>query len=431
MKNFVWITFTLISFVLTLIAWLFPIGELINLGPWYFSINESLEFMGMQFVLGNSDRWLIISIYFAQTYLFFGSKFTKESSQFFKLGLIFSASLVASISVQPILYAALLIEIAVLIGVPLLSPPGKKIEHAILVYFSFLSLALPFMIIGGGMISSVELDELSLPNIMPSLMVLGIGFAFLLAVFPLNPWIPLLLEKGNPYSSIFMLIVFPTSVIVILIRFTNQYPWIIESNLLQYFGILMVVTGGSWVIFQRNLGRVLGYAIVIDIGYSLLAISQLDGFPIFVGLLIPRIIAYGIWALGLSFITEQGIELNFRSVQGFGRQFPIIVFGIIVANFSLAGIPILASFPHLLWLWNQLAKTSILLAIILLISNLGLMIGALRSLAVLVMGSDDVAPEAGENQHIYKFLFILGVLAMVIMGIFPSWPYLMMMRFSP
>lgn len=431
MKILVWITLTFISLLLTLIAWFFPIGELVNLGPWYFSINESLEFAGRQFVLENSDRWLIIAIYFTQTYLYFGSKFTKVSSLFLPLGFLFSALLVASISVQPILYAALLIEMAVLIGVPLLSPPGKKAEHAILIYMTFLSLGLPFMIIGGGMISSLELDELGIPNILPSLVVLGIGFAFLLAVFPLNPWVPLLLEKGDLYSSVFVLTVFPTSVIALVIRFTSQYTWIIESNLLQYFGILMIITGGTWVIFQRNLGRMLGYAIIIDIGYSLLAISQSDGYPIFVGLLIPRIIAYGIWALGLSIISDQEKDLNFRSVQGLGRQFPLIVAGVLIANFSVAGIPLFASFPYLLWLWNQLAETSIFIAIVLLLSNAGLMIGALRSLAVLVMGSEIVEAKASATTRILIILFILGVFAIFIMGIFPNWHYFMFMQFVP
>lgn len=32
-KILVWITLSLISFVLTLIAWFLPIGELVNMGP--------------------------------------------------------------------------------------------------------------------------------------------------------------------------------------------------------------------------------------------------------------------------------------------------------------------------------------------------------------------------------------------------------------
>jgi formate hydrogenlyase subunit 3/multisubunit Na+/H+ antiporter MnhD subunit len=431
MKNIVWITLTLFSFVLSLIAWILPIGDLVNIGPWYFTINENLEFAGRQFVLGNSDRWLIILIYITQTYFYFGSKFTKVSSLFLPLGLLFSASLVASISIHPILYAALLIEVAVLLGVPLLSPPGKKIEHAILVYITFLSLGLPFMIVGTGMLSGVELEELSLPNILPSLLVLGIGFAFILAVFPLNPWVPLILEKSNPYSSVFMLTIFSTSVIALLMRFTNQYPWIMESNLLQYFGILMVITGGAWALFQRNLGRILGYAILIDMGYALLAISQSGGSPYFVGLLIPRIIAYGVWGLGLSFVLDHGMDLNFRSVQGIGRQFPLIVLGILIANFSLAGIPLFASFPYLLWLWNRIAETSIFIAIVLLMGNVGLMASALRSLAVLVMGSEIVEPKARATTQILDLLFILGVFIMVVIGIFPNWPYLMIRQFLP
>ena len=178
-----------------------------------------------------------------------------------------------------------------------------------------------------------------------------------------------------------------------------------------------------WATFQRNLGRMLGYAIIIDIGYSLLAISQPEGLTIYIGMLLPRILAYGIWALGLSLILEQVGDLNFRSVQGLGRQIPIIILGVLVANFSLAGFPLLASFPFLLSFWNHLAQSATLLALLVLLSSAGLLIGALRSLAVFVMGPKNINALVYQNSRASELLLLLGVLAIIFTGIFPNWVY--------
>lgn len=422
-KSVVRITLTLITLLLAFSAWLVPIGEILTLGPWVFTVNDRLVFAGRQFVLDNPDRSLLIVIYLTLSYLFSGSMSAKVSSLFVPLGLAIGAILVASLSVQPFLYAALLIEVAVLIGVPLLSSPGKSVKRGVLFYMIFLSFGFPFMLVGGGMISSAAVSGTNFTNLLPTLMVLGFGFAFLLAIFPLNAWIPLLFEQGNPYTSVFVLSVFPTTIIALLLQFTSQYPWLLDFDIIQLIGALMVVTGGIWAAFQRNLGRMLGYAIIIDIGYSILAISQPEGLPIYIGMVLPRILAYGVWALGLSLIREQVVNLDFRSVQGLGRQFPLVALGVIVANFSLAGFPLLASFPFLLALWNQLTQTSTSISLLVLLSSIGLLIGALRSLAVFVMGPEVLDPKAHKNTHASEILLLLGVLAIVVTGIFPNWVY--------
>jgi len=367
----------------------------------------------------------LIVIYLMLSYFFLGSISAKVSSLFVPLGLAMGAILVASLSVQPFLYAALLIEVAVLIGVLILSSPGKHVERGVLLYLIFLSFGFPFMLVGGGMISSAAISGANVTNLLPTLVVLGFGFAFLLAIFPLNAWIPLLFEQENPYSSVFVLSVFPTIIIALLLRFTSQYPWLLDFDIIQLIGTLMVITGGIWAAFQRNLGRMLGYAVIIDIGYSILAISQPESLPIYIGMVLPRILAYGVWALGLSLILEQVVNLDFRSVQGLGRQFPLLVLGVLVANFSLAGFPLLASFPFLLALWYQLAQTSTVIALLALLSSVGLLIGALRSLAVFVMGPEELDPKIQKNTRASEILLLLGVLAIVITGLFPNWVYIL------
>jgi formate hydrogenlyase subunit 3/multisubunit Na+/H+ antiporter MnhD subunit len=410
---------TVFSLFLALLAWRVPLDELITIGSTTFTISDRIVFAGRQFILGNSDRSLLFVIYMTLTFFFFGSLFANVSTFFVPLGLGMCALLIASLSVQPFLYAALIIQVAVLVGVPLLSPPGKKIEIGVLRYMVFLSFGFPFLLVGGDLLSSSNSMGTNLEAIFPALIILGFGFAFLLAIFPLNTWIPVLLERTHPYPSIFVLYLSHTVVIALLMRFFLQYPWMNDIEIIKYFGVLMVFTSGLWAAFQRNLGRILGYAFAIEIGYSLISISLVGSTPIYIALFLPRILALGVWALALSFLLKQVDQFSFRSVQGLGRRLPLVVSGIIIANFSLAGFPLLASFPFLLSLWSQLATFSDLLTLFALLGNVGLLIGALRSFAVFVMGPEDMPPVENTISWPSRLILLLGIVFIVLVGIMP------------
>lgn len=419
-KSTVTITLTLVTMFLTLFALLVPIGEQISLGPWAITIADRLTFVGREFVLEDSDRPMLVVIYLTLAFFFFGSLSSRVSKFFVPLGLAMASMLIASLSVRPFLYAALLIEVAVLIGVPLLSPPGKPVERGVLRYVSFLSIGFPFMLIGSGLLSSVVVDLTRLDNLIPALVILGLGFAFLLAIFPLNTWIPLLLEWTQPYPSTFVLSVLPMVVIALLFRFMYQLPWLLDTGIILFIGTLMVISGGLWAAFQRDLGRMIGYAVIIQIGYSLLAISQPDGTPIYFAMFLPRILALGVWALALSLIKEQVGDLKFRSVQGLGRQIPLVALGVLIGHFSLAGFPLLASFPLMLALWGQLVNTSWIVALLVLLGSIGLLVGALRSLAVFVMGPEQMHPQKYNINRVTQTLLLLGSIAIIMAGLFPQ-----------
>ena len=422
-KTAVTISLSLVSILLAIGAWQIRIGELLTLGSWSFTIDDHLIIAGRQFILGNSDRPYLVIIYLTVSFFFCGSLASGINKLFVPLGLGMSAIFVASLSVVPFLYAALFIELAVLVGVLLLSPPGNPVDRGVLRYVTFLSLGFPFMLIGGDILSNFTFIEAQLTDLFPALVLLGFGFAFLLAVFPLNSWIPVLLERINPFQSAFILSILPLTVIAFLSRFIRQYPWLIDLDIIQLCGVIMIVTGGLWVAFQRNIARMLGYAISIDVGYSLLAICLPEGTHIYSGMLIARILAFGVWALALSLLIPEVDDFSFRSVQGFGRKMPIIVLGILIPHFSLSGLPLLASFPWLLSLWGQLTKISSLMSLLVLLSSAGLLIGALRSLAVFVMGPDKLPPPQTSIRRLSQVFLLIGIFMIVAIGIFPQIVY--------
>jgi len=72
------------------------------------------------------------------------------------LAILGTALLTAALGVEPFLYAAVLIHIAVLASIPILSPEGKKPRTGILRYLILQTLALPLILLAGWLLSGIE-----------------------------------------------------------------------------------------------------------------------------------------------------------------------------------------------------------------------------------------------------------------------------------
>ena len=183
----------------------------------------------------------------------------------------------------------------------------------------------------------------------------------------------------------------------------------------------MVVTGGLWSAFQRHLSRQMAYAVIAETGFSLLALSlspEKAVDAVFL-LIIPRSLALLVWAMSLSRMKDQVQPLRFSTVQGMARTHPITTAGLILAHFSVAGLPLLAGFPIRLALWDGLASQSLGVAFWFLVGILGLLTGATRTLAVLVMAPQGTGWELRERWG-SGIMIGLGATALFVLGIFPQ-----------
>jgi NADH-quinone oxidoreductase subunit N len=336
------------------------------------------------------------------------------------------ALLVASIAVEPFLFAATFIEIAILLAIPLLSPPGQAPTRGIVRFLVYQTLALPFILFAGWMLAGVEASPGDLALTIQSATMLGMGFAFLLAIFPLYSWMPLLAEVSSPFAMGFLLWVLPTITIVFGLGFLDRYTWLrTSSNMaaaMQIAGILMVVTGGVWTAFQRHLGRMMAYASVVETGFVIMAFGiqpSLNATQVIFLHIIPRGVGLAVWALSLTVIARNAPSLRFRDVQGLVRAYPLACLGIFLAQLSTAGFPLLAGFPARLALWEGLSGQSLGLALWLLVGTLGLFFGAIRTLAVLVMAPAETSWAWNETWN-ENILLICGIAMLFVLGIFPQ-----------
>ena len=85
----------------------------------------------------------------------------------------------------------------------------------------------------------------------------------------------------------------------------------------------------------------------------------------------------------------------------------------------MAGFPLLVGFPVRLALWEGLASQSLGVAFWFLVGILGLLTGATRTLAVLVMAPEETDWEIREGWA-PGIMIGLGVIGLFILGIFPQ-----------
>jgi formate hydrogenlyase subunit 3/multisubunit Na+/H+ antiporter MnhD subunit len=335
------------------------------------------------------------------------------------------ALMVASIAVEPFLYAALFIEMAILLAIPMLTsiyrPPGKGVVR----FLIYQTLAMPFILLAGWLLAGVEASPGDLALAAQSAAMLGLGFAFLLAIFPLYNWIPLLLEEISPYTVGFLLWILPTMTIIFGAGFLDRYSWLRSSPqlilALRYAGLLMVVTGGAFAAFQRHLGRIMAYGSIAETGFSLLALS-LDlrlGIPILFLLIPARALGLAVWSLSLAIIRENVETMRFGAARGVLRITPLAGAGMIVATLSTGAFPLLAGFPARLALWENLSRVSLSSALWMTVGIVGLLTSAFRSLAVISMADEYTGWTPRENPA-QMMMLGLGIIGLFILGLFPQ-----------
>jgi formate hydrogenlyase subunit 3/multisubunit Na+/H+ antiporter MnhD subunit len=414
-----------IALVLAVGAQFLPIELAMNVAGFSFKIDSSLNVLGRTLLIQPAEGSLLALIYGAVALWFLGAEAARSALRLVPLGFMITALMVASIAVEPFLYAALFIEIAILLAIPLLTSLYRPPSKGIIRFLIYQTLAMPFILLAGWMLAGVEASPGDLALAGQSASMLGLGFAFLLAIFPLYTWVPMLAEETSPYSLSFLLWILPTITIIFGAGFLDRYSWLRSSEqlvvALRLAGLVMLVTGGAFAAFQRNLLRIMAYGAIAETGFSILALS-LDlrlGMPILFLLIPARALGLAVWSLSVSAIKQEVESMRFGAARGVLRILPVAGTSMIIAALSTGAFPLLAGFPARLALWENLARESAVSALWMGIGIIGLLIAALRSLAVISMADEYAGWEVRESPA-QRVMLGLGVIGLFLLGVFPQ-----------
>jgi NADH:ubiquinone oxidoreductase subunit 2 (subunit N) len=416
-----------------LLAWKLPVGQVIDIGARSFTIETALVFFGRRLELLPSQQPLVALIYLGAAFWFGGVRAARSSPLAIPVGLAVVVLLMAALAVEPFLYAALLIEMAVLLCVPLLAPMNAPLERGVLRFVTLQTFGMPFILFTGHLLAGIESNPGDALLSLRVGILMGLGFGFLLAIFPFHSWLPMLGERSHPYAAVFVFVCLPQMVMLFGLGFLERYAWMrtlpILFDGLRWVAVLMIFLGGWWVAFQSHVGRVLGYAVMIEVGFGLLAIAALantpNGLLLHFALLPGRGLALGVWALALAILRQRAApgEVTLQALRGWGWRYPLASAGLLLSMLSVAGFPLLGAFGPRFALISALMVDNPLAALVALVGGAGLLAAALRTLSTLFADREraDVAA-AGEwgllESRGQRLLLLAGILGLFLLGVF-------------
>ncbi len=316
--------------------------------------------------------------------LFFGLGWAVAPGRsFVPAGLIAVGLLVGALTIQPLLFAAIFLELAAMACVLILIPPGSRSERGVLNLLVLYSMAMMAILFTGWLLENAGVTSVTPDLALRVILLLGLGFVILMFVPPFHYWLPSVAEHVSPYSLAFVAIILQSSGMFFLLRFLDNFAWMradpLVSSAIQAAGVIMIIFGTVVAIAQISFLKIAVYVLLADIGISLLAIgSDLEsGTEIAIGLTSVRVISLALWGLGAAMLSRNGFS------RGAGRAAPFASAAALIGLLSLSGQPLTAGFPWRWTLLDQLTGSSGPGALLMVVSMLTILWAVLRWARVL------------------------------------------------
>ncbi|MCE5209687.1 MAG: hypothetical protein LLG42_15445 [Chloroflexi bacterium] len=408
---------------LAMSAWILPFSGMAKVGPLVMEVTTTLSILGRRFILLEGDRFLLIFLYSLGAFWFLGEGVLRKNRNFIPLGLAIISLSVAALAVDPFLYSALIIEIIVLISIPMLLPPGSRVGQGVMRYLVFQTIAMALMLLAGWAAEGVDTNPNDTALTTLALTFLGLGVMFWMGVFPFHTWIPQMVSEVYPYQAGFLLNFLPLVIMLMALDFLNGFGWLRNysglTQVCQFAGAITVAAGGIWAAFEHKLNRYMGFCLIVETGFSLLALSlqSTTGYQIYVTLFLPRTLFIALWSLAMSNLELE--DLDYNHLAGVMKTKPVESITLLVASFSVSGLPLLGFFPLRQTLFENLAQVSLPTALWGFAGALGLMVGSVRILLAFISSPAEGTPQASDWRVI--LLLVLGILLLVLVGLFPQW----------
>lgn len=382
--------------------------------------------LGRSLVIDSNLRNLVIIFYAFLGAWTLALYIFKVKSRVVPLGLTFFAFVISSLAVEPFLYSALLIEIAVIVSVIMVADTKAQSKKGILRYLVFFSFGVPFVLLAGWYLAGGEITPVNEEQLIQATLLLGLGFVFWLGVFPFQTWIPLIGEENRPTESMLLLIVMPVVIIMLLLKYLNGFVWLREYQLvfqgLRIFGLSMVLTGSFWAFFEQNINRLISYLMIVSTGFMLLSIG-LDlpsGIYLSIYLVFIRFSTFFILTWTLFILQRESASFSFNSLKSLFSRSPYVGISILIAFFSIVGMPLTPGFPVMQSLYAYLSAANRWLIISAIMSS-GVISIVLIRLSFLIFASDNEMKMERYSLTIREVIFfILLIVFLVSAGLFPN-----------
>jgi NADH-quinone oxidoreductase subunit N len=292
-----------------------------------------------------------------------------------------------------------------------------------------------------GSIGSFEFADLRL-LLQPSVMALSgmvfvlVGLGFKLGAVPFHMWVPDVYQ-GAPWAvTLWIGVIAKIAGVTLMVRLLHTGfvdLWLSHwQPLLGGIGILSIAFGNLVAIAQTNIRRLLAYSAIAQVGWMLLGGLA---FPTSAGvssvmtyLMIDVFIALGIFGILILLRNAQIRIEKITDLSGLGRTQPWVASMLLLLCFSFAGVPPTIGFYAKFLIAEALMMTEhtvwVVAAVVL--SVLGLYY-YLRLVKIMFFDNPNVSAPLAITKISGSGLLLTSLhgLAVLVLGIFPSWLTLM------
>ncbi len=264
------------------------------------------------------------------------------------------------------------------------------------------------------------------PMVVIGLLLTLSGFFFKLAVFPFHFWAPDVYQGAANQATAYIATASKVAAIAIITRMVavTGDGSVYMAHVLVVLSIVSMTVGNLAAIVQKDLKRLLAYSTVAHAGYVLIGILGMSSFGF------SSVIFYAMALLAMKFtaflvvvkVADDGRNLQMSHLAGLHRRSPLLAMALMVAVFSLAGIPPTIGFTGKFLVFAAAMQkgyfTLVLIAMINVVISLYYYLLILKA-AYLQEPAEELPPLNVSPQ--IKILAGALVILMVVAGIFPTY----------
>jgi len=392
-------------------------------------LDGRLNLLGRAMQVHAQDRLALLTLFACAALLFLLAWRTPNFGSFLPVGMLLLSALSAALMVRPVQYAGLIFVVAGALGALMIQTERDELASTLGArrYLVSSVLALPAFL-GAGYLAQraaagSELD--AVVSYDPAVVLLLLGAGLVMGALPLFTWAYAAAQDAPPLTTAFLSTVGVGATSFLLLTFMREFDWFRGSDVLaaglRTGGLLLLVTSAllSWT--QRTLGKIMGSALLLNLGCALLAAvghTQQGAEAITFGIL-ARTISMGLFGIGATWLRERSGGDDYDAIRGRGGREVWSTLAVAVGGLSLAGVPGTVGFVAT-WTTMRVPAVDVEALVVIALGGVSVAVAVLRALHALFDGVQETLPVEHAQPRSERWSIGALTIVTVALGLFPA-----------
>jgi multicomponent Na+:H+ antiporter subunit D len=368
--------------------------------------------MGRPFLFDPLTQHVLVLLYVMAAVLFLIAWRLPQGRALFPFGLLLLGLLALAGMSRHLGVTALVITLAAIGAMPLLQGRQSGSTRAAWRFLMVMLLALPFFLLAAWRVDLYREDVENAIYLAQAALFVALGMSLWLAVVPWHGWLTAIGAESPPVAAALVLTGFPLMALVKLVQVLNEATWFTwnepTGRLILLAGLVSAAIGGLLAAVQRGFRPLMGYAALFDLGCLFVALIVRGGDIFCVGLVI-RALGLGLTGGATAAVRLWAGDDGFAALRGAARRIPSTTVALMMGGFTLAGLPLTASFLPRWILLHDLAQVNLSWGWLLIGGSVGVAVGYLRGLRAMLSAPANSAGERPSSAPRLATIFLMAL----------------------